>query len=97
MIVHAGWVHLLVNLAWMLAFGSAVARRMGDVKFLGFSVLCGIAGALTHLAFHYGDMAPVVGRLGGDLRPDGRRAQIHLQGRTATRRARAGFRRPRRA
>lgn len=61
MVVHAGWVHLLVNLAWMLAFGSAVARRMGDLKFLGFSVLCGIAGALTHLAFHYGDMAPVVG------------------------------------
>ena len=61
MVVHAGWVHLLVNLAWMLAFGSAVARRMGDMKFLVFSVLCGIAGALTHLLFHYGDMAPVVG------------------------------------
>jgi membrane associated rhomboid family serine protease len=61
MVVHAGWVHLLVNLAWMLAFGSAVARRVGGPKFLTFSVLCGIAGALTHLAFHYGDMAPVVG------------------------------------
>ena len=61
MVVHAGWVHLLVNLAWMLAFGSAVARRMGDGRFLVFSVLCGIAGALTHLVFHYGDMAPVVG------------------------------------
>src|SRR6185295_9450443 len=61
MIVHGGWMHLLVNLAWMLAFGSAVARRMGDGKFVVFSVLCGIAGAVTHLLFHYGDMAPVVG------------------------------------
>jgi membrane associated rhomboid family serine protease len=61
MVVHAGWVHLLVNLAWMLAFGSAVARRMSDGKFILFSVLCGVAGALTHLLFHYGDMAPVVG------------------------------------
>lgn len=61
MTVHAGWVHLLVNLAWMLAFGSAVARRTGDLGFLAFSVLCGIAGALTHLLFHYGEMAPVVG------------------------------------
>jgi membrane associated rhomboid family serine protease len=61
MVVHAGWVHLLVNLLWMLAFGSAVARRLGDLKFLSFSVLCGIAGALTHLAVHFGDMAPVVG------------------------------------
>jgi membrane associated rhomboid family serine protease len=61
MVVHAGWVHLVVNLLWMLAFGSAVARRMGDLKFLSFSVLCGIAGAFTHLLFHYGYMAPVVG------------------------------------
>ena len=61
MVVHAGWVHLIVNLLWMLAFGSAVARRIGDLKFICFSLLCGIAGAFTHLAFHYGDMAPVVG------------------------------------
>ena len=59
--VHAGWVHLLVNTLWMLAFGSAVARRIGDMGFLYFSVLCGIAGALTHLAFHFGEVAPVVG------------------------------------
>ena len=62
MVVHAGWVHLIVNLLWMLAFGSAVARRVGDLKFLYFSLLCGIAGAFTHLAFHYGDMAPVSAR-----------------------------------
>jgi membrane associated rhomboid family serine protease len=61
MIVHAGWVHLLVNILWMLAFGSAVARRMSSLDFLFFSVLCGIAGAFTHLLFHYGDMVPVVG------------------------------------
>ena len=61
MMVHASWVHLVVNVLWMLAFGSAVARRLGGVDFLIFSVLCGIAGALTHLALHYGDMAPVIG------------------------------------
>lgn len=61
MAVHGGWVHLLVNIAWMLAFGTAVARRIGGTKFFAFSILCGIAGALLHLAFHWGDMAPVVG------------------------------------
>jgi membrane associated rhomboid family serine protease len=61
MIVHAGWTHLLVNLAWMLAFGTAVARRIGDRNFYYFSILCGIAGALTHLALHWGAMVPVVG------------------------------------
>lgn len=61
MIVHGSWVHLLVNVAWMLAFGSAVARRIGDRKFWYFSILCGVAGALTHLAFHFGALIPVVG------------------------------------
>jgi membrane associated rhomboid family serine protease len=61
MVVHAGWVHLLVNVLWMLAFGSAVARRMSGLDFLFFSILCGVAGAFTHLVFHYGGMAPVVG------------------------------------
>ena len=61
MVVHAGWVHLVVNVLWMLAFGSAVARRVGNGKFLIFSVLCGVAGAATHLVCHFGEMAPVVG------------------------------------
>jgi len=61
MVVHGSWVHLVVNLLWMAAFGSAVAKRVGDARFLTFSIACGIAGALTHLAFHFGDMAPVVG------------------------------------
>jgi membrane associated rhomboid family serine protease len=61
MVVHAGWVHLVVNVLWMLAFGSAVARRVGDRKFVVFSVLCGVAGAVTHLVCHFGEMAPVVG------------------------------------
>jgi membrane associated rhomboid family serine protease len=61
MTVHAGWLHLMVNLLWMLAFGSGVARRMSDLAFIWFSVLCGIAGAFTHLLFHFGDAMPVVG------------------------------------
>jgi membrane associated rhomboid family serine protease len=61
MVVHGGWVHLLVNLLWMLAFGSAVARRIGTRGFFEFSILCGVAGALTHLVLHWGTMAPVVG------------------------------------
>src|SRR5680860_906121 len=61
MVVHGGWMHLLVNLLWMLAFGTAVARRIGAVGFFEFSILCGVAGALTHLALHWGEMAPVVG------------------------------------
>ncbi len=61
MVVHGGWIHLLVNVLWMLAFGTAVACRLTAFGFYGFSILCGIAGALTHLIFHWGELAPMVG------------------------------------
>lgn len=60
-IVHGGWLHLAVNLLWMLAFGSAVARRIGDRRFLIFSACAGVAGALVHLALHFGEQAPMIG------------------------------------
>lgn len=61
MAVHSDIVHLGVNGLWLLAFGSAVAKRAGTMRFLLFSLACGIAGALTHLAVHFGDTTPVVG------------------------------------
>jgi membrane associated rhomboid family serine protease len=61
MVVHGSWIHLVVNVLWMLAFGTAIARRIGAHGFWEFSILCGVAGAITHLVFHWGEMAPVVG------------------------------------
>ncbi|MGI9385717.1 MAG: rhomboid family intramembrane serine protease [Methyloligellaceae bacterium] len=61
MLVHGDLTHLLVNSIWMLAFGSAVAKRIGGLRFWGFSILCGLAGAVAHLAFHFGELVPVVG------------------------------------
>ncbi|GAB4232611.1 MAG: rhomboid family intramembrane serine protease [Methyloligellaceae bacterium] len=75
LLVHGDLMHLVVNSVWMLAFGSAVARRVGNGRFLVFSIYCGIAGALTHLALHAGETVPVVGasaaisgQMGGALR-----------------------------
>lgn len=61
MLVHGDLTHLLVNSIWMLAFGSAVAKRIGGLRFWAFSILCGLAGAAAHLAFHFGELVPVVG------------------------------------
>lgn len=61
MFVHGDWTHLIVNLMWMLAFGSAVAKRIGSVRFLVFSAVCGVAGAVVHLVLHFGEAIPVVG------------------------------------
>jgi membrane associated rhomboid family serine protease len=61
MLVHGDAMHLIVNSVWMLAFGSAIAKRAGSARFLLFSLACGIAGALVHLALYFGDVRPVVG------------------------------------
>ncbi|MGD9868910.1 MAG: rhomboid family intramembrane serine protease [Hyphomicrobiales bacterium] len=61
MFVHGDLTHLLVNGMWMLAFGSAIAKRVGGLRFLVFSAVCGIAGVLLHLVLHWGEMVPVVG------------------------------------
>lgn len=61
MFVHGDVTHLAINTIWMLAFGSAVAKRIGDLRFVMFSLLCGVAGALVHLALHFGELVPVVG------------------------------------
>lgn len=59
--LHGDVVHLIVNLVWFLAFGSAVAWRFGALRFLAFFAVTAAAGALTHLATHYGEFSPLVG------------------------------------
>jgi membrane associated rhomboid family serine protease len=63
-VVHGDLLHLAINSAWLLAFGAAVAGRIGTLRFLLFSAFCAIAGALTFLAFNPGLMAPMVGASG---------------------------------
>jgi membrane associated rhomboid family serine protease len=64
MFVHGDWTHLAVNSAWLLAFGTPVARRIGWLRFITFFVLCGIAGALVYLAFSRGALNMMVGASG---------------------------------
>ena len=64
MLVHGDIVHLVLNAAWLLAFGSAIGRRIGSWKFLAFSLFCGVAGALGFYLAHPGLLVPVVGASG---------------------------------
>lgn len=78
MFVHAGLAHLLINVLFLLAFGTPVARRMGAdgalqstssfasaSMFLTFYLLCGVFGALAFIALHANDLIPMVGASGG--------------------------------
>ena len=51
--LHGDAVHLAVNGAWLLAFGSPLARRIHTVRFLLLFIGSAIAGALLYLAVNY--------------------------------------------
>jgi len=59
--VHADFMHLGFNGVWLLAFGSAVARRFGAARFVLFYALTAAAGALAHLVTHLGELQPMIG------------------------------------
>ena len=59
--LHGNWVHLGLNVVWLLAFGTPVARRFGALRFLGFFALTAAAGAAAHLIVYAGEPVPVVG------------------------------------
>ena len=61
MFVHANWQHVGLNCIWLVPFGTAVARRLGAPLFLLLFVLCGIAGAILHIAVYWGSDSPVIG------------------------------------
>lgn len=48
--VHGDATHLAVNGAWLIAFGTPVARRTSVAGFLALFAVCGAAGALLYLA-----------------------------------------------
>ena len=62
--LHGDWIHLAINVLFMAAFGSVLARRFGVGRFLLFSALAGIGGALAHLVSYWGEFIPVIGASG---------------------------------
>ena len=62
--LHGDVTHLGVNSVWMLAMGSAVAKRVGVWRFLAFSLVCSLFAAFAHLLTHWGELVPVIGASG---------------------------------
>lgn len=62
--VHGNATHLVLNGIWLLAFGGAIARRIGTVRFLAFFSFCAAAGAGLFLLLNWGLLAPMVGASG---------------------------------
>ncbi len=63
--LHGSWLHLLVNLAWLVAFGTPVLRRLGNARFLLLALIGTVAGALAHLLTNWGALVPMIGASAG--------------------------------
>jgi membrane associated rhomboid family serine protease len=59
--LHADYLHLGLNLAWLLPFGTALARRFGPWRYAVFMLVMSAAGALAHLISHIGAPEPMIG------------------------------------
>jgi len=62
--LHAGWIHLLGNLAFLLVFGDDVEGRLPRARFLALYLLSGLAASLTQIAATPRSALPLVGASG---------------------------------
>ena len=64
MLIHGDATHLVVNGAWLLVFGTVLARRWSALRFLAFALATGIAGGLAFFVMHRSELQPMVGASG---------------------------------
>lgn len=62
--LHGGLMHVGFNVAWLMAFGTVVARVGGARGFVAIYMIGAVAGALLFWAMHPAELIPVVGASG---------------------------------
>lgn len=62
--LHVGWVHLLVNMLYLLVFGGSTERALGSARFLLLYLGGGLVGAVAQVLAVPDSVAPVVGASG---------------------------------
>ncbi len=64
MFMHAGWLHLLGNMLYLIIFGDNVEDRFGHFKFLIFYLACGVAAMLAQMTVDPTSTVPNLGASG---------------------------------
>ncbi|MAW87620.1 MAG: rhomboid family intramembrane serine protease [Phyllobacteriaceae bacterium] len=63
-LLHGGWLHLVINMVWLAAFGSPLAARIGWLRFLAFWAVTALGAVALHFALFPDDAVPLVGASG---------------------------------
>ena len=64
MFIHAGWLHLSINVITLVAFGAGLEKAIGGRKMLLFYFATGLCGAALHALVYPLSEDPVVGASG---------------------------------
>jgi len=62
--LHLHWLHLGLNLVWLVIFGSPLSYRLGAMRFILFWVIMAMLSALTHFAIDPTSHVPMIGASG---------------------------------
>jgi membrane associated rhomboid family serine protease len=62
--LHANWLHIIGNMAFLWVFGDDVEEALGHLRFLLFYLLCAAAGALAFWASDPTAYVPLIGASG---------------------------------
>ncbi|MGB7335386.1 MAG: rhomboid family intramembrane serine protease [Salaquimonas sp.] len=63
-LLHGSWLHVIMNLIWMAAFGSPMAKRFGTLRFIILTIICSCGGALLHYLTAENPYIPIIGASG---------------------------------
>jgi membrane associated rhomboid family serine protease len=62
--LHAGILHIIGNMMYLLPFGDNVEDRLGHLRYLVFYLLCGIGANIVYALFNSGSTIPLLGASG---------------------------------
>jgi len=64
MFLHAGWLHLILNMWMFWLFGPAIEDRLGHGRYLAFYLIAGIAASASHALVYADSTMPALGASG---------------------------------
>jgi membrane associated rhomboid family serine protease len=64
MFLHAGWLHLILNMWTLWLFGPTIEDRFGHGRYLAFYLACGVLASITHAVFNPTSTLPALGASG---------------------------------
>jgi membrane associated rhomboid family serine protease len=62
--LHGGFLHLISNLLFLMAFGDNVEDGLGHLRYAVLYLVWGVIGGLTHIFFNAGSLVPTIGASG---------------------------------